>query len=173
MVGKRVDRGGSFTLCLQLLSLVGLFCMETLCRQHYCWSATENEEAEKKCSSRLICTEKGVRWGKPEWNNFDITLYRTWLGLSPTAILEYCHSLLNFTFERAAKRLMWLAVLRILLGGRRCFGRFLHYWNGFSKLRRSILAGGSGLPLIMLLLLHLHRIWSPHLLNTIMLTAVM
>lgn len=66
-----------------------------------------------------------------------------------------------------------LTVLRALLGGRGCFGGFVHYWNGFSKLRRSILTGGSGLPLIMRLLLHLHRTWSPHLLSKIMLTAVM
>lgn len=62
------EKGGlsveSFTLCLQVLSLftcAGLFCMETMCRQHYCGSATENEEAEKKCSSRLVCTGTGVR----------------------------------------------------------------------------------------------------------------
>lgn len=169
----------SFTLCLQVLSLftcAGLFCMETMCRQHYCESATENEEAEKKGSSRLVCTGKDMRMVdsvKPKRNTFGITSHRTWLGLSPTAILEYCNSLLNFPFERAAKSLLYLTVLRALLRGRGCFGGFVHYWNGFSKLRRSILAGGLGLPLVMLLLLHLHRIWSPHLLSKIMLTAVM
>lgn len=131
------EKGGltveSFTLCLQVLSLftcAGLFCMETMCRQHYCESARENEEAEKKCSSRLVCTGKEMRMVdsvKPKRNTFGITSHRTWLGQSPTAILEYCNSLLNFPFERAAKSLLYLTVLRALLGGRGCFGGFVHY----------------------------------------------
>lgn len=135
-LGKGWTHGGK--LCtlppaLELLHLLGYFALKHCVGSIIVGLQQRIRRLKRNAAADWFALEK-VRWGKPVWNNFDTTLHRTWLGLSPTAILEYCNSLLNFTFERAAKR---------LLGGRGCFGGFVHYWNGFSKLRRSILVVGS------------------------------
>lgn len=157
-------------LCLQVLcSLHGKtmqVALVLICNRD--WEGWKQTQQVAESGNRPGCTWRSMRLGWWMQNNCSIISNRTQLGLESHSVVKYCNSLPNSSVTIAiGTPLLWLAVLKALQRAWGHSGEFVDCWEGFSKLRRDILTGASGLFLTTLVLHSPCSTWSPHPLNKI------